>query len=65
MVCKKINTTGATIGAGTAYPSGTRFSGVGVAVSLDFCIVFSRSLDVPSVLFPLAIILGIDPVVRH
>ena len=41
------------------------FSGVGVDESLDFCIVFSRSLDVPSVLFPLAIILGIDPVVLH
>jgi hypothetical protein len=45
----KSNTTGATSGAETAYPSGTHeftpsFSGVNVIQSLVFCVVFCRSL---------------------
>ena len=47
-VCNESNTTGAYRGTGTAYPSGaheftTGFSGVRVARSLPFCIVFFRS----------------------
>ena len=45
----KSNTTGATSGAETAYPSGTHeftpsLSGVNVIQSLVFCVVFCRSL---------------------
>ena len=41
--------TGATSGAGTVYPSGAPefipgFSGVRVARSLDFCVLFDRSI---------------------
>ena len=50
-VCKKSNTTGATCGAGIAYPSGAPeftpyISGVRIARSLIFCVVFYRSLFV-------------------
>ena len=43
-----IHTMGATYDAGTAYPSGEDdftpdFSGIGVAQSLVFCVVFCRS----------------------
>ena len=46
----KSNTTGATCGAGTTYPSGASefnldFSGVRVARSLVFCVVFCTSLS--------------------
>jgi len=48
-VCNKSNTTGATCGSGTAYPSEApeftpSFSGLRVARSLVFCVVFCRSL---------------------
>jgi len=48
-VCNKSNTTGATSGAGTAYPFGTPefipgFNGVRVSQSLVFWVVFCRSL---------------------
>ena len=48
-VCSNSNTTDATSGAGTAYPSRTRkftpdFSGVRVAQPLVFCEVFCKSL---------------------
>jgi hypothetical protein len=57
-VCNKNNTTGATCGAGTAYPSGapeftTCFSGVRVARSLAFSVVFCRSLFVLFFFWPL------------
>jgi hypothetical protein len=44
-VCNKINTTGATSGAGTAYPSGAQeftpvFSGIRVTRSLVLCVCF-------------------------
>jgi uncharacterized membrane protein YbhN (UPF0104 family) len=61
-VCNKRNTTGATCGAGTAYPSGALesphpvFSGVRVARSLVFCVLFCRSVFV--ILF-LVIILSV------
>jgi uncharacterized membrane protein len=50
-VSNKINSKGATSGTGTAYRSGTTeftpgFSGVHVAQSLVFCVVFCRSLFV-------------------
>jgi hypothetical protein len=50
-VSNKINLKGATSGTGTAYHSGTteftpRLSGVHVAQSLVFCVVFCRSLFV-------------------
>jgi hypothetical protein len=50
-VCSMNSTTGATSGAGTAYPSGTLeftpvFSGVSVARSLVSCIVFCLLLFV-------------------
>jgi len=59
-VYNKSNTMGPTSGAGTAYPSGSLgitpgFYGVRVAQSLDFCVVFCRSLFV---LFRLAIVLS-------
>jgi len=46
-VCNKSNTTGVTSGAGTAYLSGAPeftpgFSGVRVAQSLVFCVVYCR-----------------------
>ena len=49
-VCYKSNTTGADRGTGTAYPSGapeftSDFSGIRVAHSLIFCVVFCRSLS--------------------
>jgi hypothetical protein len=49
--CNKSSTTGATFGAGTAYPSGVPefipcFCGVRVARSLVFCVMFCRSLFV-------------------
>ena len=49
-VCYKSKTTGAGRGTGTAYPSGAHkfipdFSGVRVAQSLVFCVVFCRSLS--------------------
>jgi len=45
LTCNKSNTTGATCGAGTAYPSGAPefthgFSVVRVARSLVFCVMF-------------------------
>jgi len=48
-VCNYSNMTGATCGAGTAYPSGAAkftagFSGDPVAESLVFCVLFCRSL---------------------
>jgi hypothetical protein len=48
-VYDKDNTTGATCGAGTPYPSGTPeythcFSGVHVSRSLVFCVMLCRSL---------------------
>ena len=48
MTSFKINTTGATSGAGTAYPFGAHeftpvFSGVRVAQSLVFCVVHCKS----------------------
>ena len=50
-VCNKSNTTDATCGAGTAYSSRAHeftpvITGVGVAQSLDFSVVFCRSLFV-------------------
>jgi hypothetical protein len=50
--CKKNNTTGATCGAETAYTFGAFeftpvFSGVRVARSLVFCVMFYRSLFAP------------------
>ena len=55
-VCSMNNTTGATSGAGTAYPSGTLeftpvFSGVSAARSLVSCIVFCILLFVPLTFF--------------
>jgi len=52
MICNYSNTTGATSGAGIAYPSGAHefipvFSGVRVTRSLLFCVIFCRSLFVP------------------
>ena len=49
---EQVGTTGATSGAGTAYPSGIpeftlRFSGVRVAQSLVFCLVFCISTFCP------------------
>ena len=44
------NTTGATSGTGTAFPSGVHlglFDRVAVSQSLVFCVVFSRSYFVP------------------
>ena len=48
-VCNNSNTTGATCGAGTAYPSGAPdcnivFSRVCAAQSVVFCVMFCRSL---------------------
>jgi hypothetical protein len=48
-VYDKDNTTGATCGAGTPYPSNTAeythcFSGVHVSRSFAFCVMFCRSL---------------------
>ena len=45
LTCNKSNTTGATCGAGTAYPSRSLefthgFSAVRVARSLVFCVIF-------------------------
>jgi hypothetical protein len=48
-MCNYINTTGATNGVGTAYPSGTPapvFSGDRVTLSLVLCVCFFRSLFV-------------------
>jgi hypothetical protein len=47
-VCDKSNTTGATCGAGTAYPSGVHpcFSGVRAVRSLFFYVLLCRSLFV-------------------
>ena len=46
--CNKSNKTGTTCGTGTAYPSGASqiFSGVRVARSLVFCVMFCKSLFV-------------------
>jgi len=46
-ICNKSNTTGATLGAGTAYPSVEPeftpvFSVIRVSLSLNFCVVFCR-----------------------
>jgi hypothetical protein len=53
--CKKSTTTGATRCVVTAYPSGapefTGFSGVYVARSLVFCVLFCSSLFNPFFLF--------------
>jgi hypothetical protein len=54
--CKKNNTTGATCGAETAYTFGAFeftpvFSGVRVARSLVFCVMFYRSLFAPLCVF--------------
>ena len=62
-VCIKNNTTGATCGVGTAYPSGTPeftpvASGVCVTGSLVLCVMFCRLLFV-LYLFILAIALSI------
>ena len=58
-ICNMSNTTGATCGAGTSYPSGAHefppvLSGVRDAGSLNLCVVLCRSLFV---LFLLAIVL--------
>jgi len=62
-VCNKSNMTGATCVAGTADPSGAPeftlgFSGVRVARSLVFCVVFYKLLIVLVILFPVAIVLS-------
>ena len=49
VVCNKSNAAGATCGGSTTYPSGAPeftqiFSGVHVAQSLVFCVLFCRSL---------------------
>ena len=49
--CNKSNTTDATAGTGTAYPSGSSeltqvLSEVPIARSLDVCVIFGRSLFV-------------------
>ena len=55
-ICVYFHMTGVTSGAGTAYPPGTPdftscFSGVHVARSLVFCVMFCRSLVVFLYLF--------------
>jgi len=66
-VCNWSNTTGASSGIGTTYPSGSHmsslrtpvFSGIRVAWSLVFCVVFCRSLFVPVSSFVLATVLSV------
>jgi hypothetical protein len=59
--CNKSNKTGTTCGTGTAYPSGASqmFSGVRVARSLVFCVMFCKSLFVILSFFLLAIVLSV------
>jgi hypothetical protein len=65
-VCKKSNTTSATCGDGTAYLSGAHeftpiISGVRVARSLVFCVMFCRLLFYLFVLFRFVIVLSVLP----
>ena len=59
--CNKSNKTGTTCGTGTAYHSGASqmFSGVRVARSLVFCVMFCKSLFVILSFFLLAIVLSV------
>ena len=60
-ICNQINTTGATSGTGTAYPSGAHeyipgFSQVRVTPSLVLCVMFCRRLFVSLSFVPLTIV---------